>query len=146
MKKVLIPLALFIVVTGFATVYDYTKGGRPLSAVLLPENEVPPCTAQSGGSGTFEMTVNPGQGIITYELTAENIDPALFAHIHRGEAGVVGGVVVPLNAPTGGYSSGEYTVSKELAKEILKNPEEFYVNVHNAICPAGAIRGQLSKK
>lgn len=70
MKKVLIPLAVFVVVTGFVATYDDAKGGRPLSAVLLPENEVPPCTAQSGGSGTFEMTLNPGQGIITYELTA----------------------------------------------------------------------------
>ncbi|HUF02221.1 MAG TPA: CHRD domain-containing protein [Gaiellaceae bacterium] len=30
-----------------------------------------------------------------------------------------------------------------LAQEILANPSEFYVNVHNADYPGGAIRGQL---
>jgi hypothetical protein len=29
------------------------------------------------------------------------------------------------------------------AQEILANPEDFYVNVHNAEHPSGAVRGQL---
>jgi hypothetical protein len=32
-----------------------------------------------------------------------------------------------------------------LAKDILKDPADYYVNVHNAEYPAGALRGQLSK-
>jgi hypothetical protein len=34
---------------------------------------------------------------------------------------------------------------RELILEIIQNPEAFYVNVHNADFPAGAVRGQLSK-
>jgi hypothetical protein len=30
-------------------------------------------------------------------------------------------------------------------KRIRQNPENFYVNVHNADFPDGAVRGQLSK-
>jgi hypothetical protein len=54
-------------------------------------------------------------------------------------------VVVPLAPPTGGSSSGCAEVSRELALAILKSPSDYYVNVHNAEFPAGALRGQLSK-
>jgi hypothetical protein len=35
------------------------------------------------------------------------------------------------------------TVSREEARDIVKNPENYYVNVHNAEFPGGALRGQL---
>jgi hypothetical protein len=56
-----------------------------------------------------------------------------------------GPVVVPLAPPTDGTSSGCAEVSREFALAILKSPSDYYVNVHNAEFPAGALRGQLSK-
>ena len=50
-------------------------------------------------------------------------------------AGIVLGLVVAACV-----SAGE-----DLIKEIRQNPANYYVNVHNADFPDGAIRGQLSK-
>jgi hypothetical protein len=40
--------------------------------------------------------------------------------------------------------SGCVETNNDLAREIKRNPASFYVNLHNAEFPAGAIRGQLS--
>jgi CHRD domain len=48
--------------------------------------------------------------------------------------------VVPLPE---GETSGCTTIVDDLAAAISADPEDFYVNVHNAEFPAGAIRGQL---
>lgn len=143
MKQFFFLFLIAFAVSSFTTT-SINNGGRPLSAVLLGSNEVPNM-GDPDGSGTFEMTINPGQGTLTYELDVTGIEPATMAHIHRGEAGVAGGVVVTLIPPTDGSSSGTISISKALAKEIMKNPEAYYVNVHNAEYPGGALRGQLSK-
>lgn len=65
------------------------------------------------------------------------------AHIHVGAAGVAGSIVVPLGTA---YSRrGCTTATKELIDAILANAKGYYVNVHNASYPGGAIRGQLKK-
>jgi hypothetical protein len=118
--------------------------GRTLSATLTGAAEVPG-PGDPDGSGTATLTVNPGLGQICYELSVSGIAPATAAHIHVGAVTVAGPVVVPLEPPTGGTSSGCAEVSRELALAILKSPSDYYVNVHNAEFPAGALRGQLSK-
>jgi hypothetical protein len=51
-----------------------------------------------------------------------------------------------LTAPSTGTSTGCVdNVSVALIKELRQTPEKFYVNVHNAEFPNGAIRGQLGK-
>jgi hypothetical protein len=94
------------------------------------------------------ITVNPGQEEVCWEIKAAGIDlPATGAHIHVGAVGTAppNNVVVTLSAPdASGFSSGCTTVDRDLALEILKNPENYYVNVHNEAFPTGAIRGQLS--
>jgi len=119
-------------------------GGRPLYATLTGAAEVPG-PGDPDGAGVFVVTLNQGQGEICYTLAVTGIDPARAAHIHRGTESEAGPVVVGLVPPTSGASSACLAVSPELIKAIRKNPENYYVNVHNAVYPAGAIRGQLSK-
>lgn len=119
-------------------------GGRRLSTVLTGAAERPG-PGDPDGTGTAELRVNPGQREICYTLTVSGIDPARAAHIHEAPVSAPGPIVVELAAPTDGSSSGCVTVSRELALDILRNPEDYYVNVHNAPFPAGALRGQLAR-
>lgn len=118
--------------------------GRPLSTTLTGAAEIPG-PGDPDGSGEVFMTLNYGQGEICYQLSVSDIAPATAAHIHVGPAGVAGPVVVGLVAPTSGVSSACASVDRDLIKAITHDPSNYYVNVHNAPFPAGAIRGQLSK-
>lgn len=76
------------------------------------------------------------------------------AHIHRGKAGENGPVVANLAWPQDGqaadcldarlrpaqFPGGE---GDSVVADILANPENYYVNVHNTEFPSGAVRGQL---
>ena len=120
------------------------QGGRQLTTTLTGEQEVP-VKGDPDGIGFATVTVNPGQGVLCYELSVSGIAPATAAHIHEAPPGVAGPVVVELLPPTDGSSSDCIQVGRALAKEILQDPADYYVNVHNTEFPAGALRGQLSK-
>jgi hypothetical protein len=141
MKRVL----LFISVVAIALVAYGDDGGRPFSTTLIGANEVPG-PGDPDGSGEAALQLNPGLQQICFQLTVSDIAAPTAAHIHKAPAGVAGPVVVPLTPPpTSGSSSNCLSVDRDLTLDIIQHPEEYYVNVHNAEFPAGAIRGQLSK-
>lgn len=120
-------------------------GGRPLTATLTGSAEVPG-PGDPDGTGTALVTLNRGQREVCFHLTVSDIATATAAHIHEGAAGVAGDVVVGLAPPADGESSGcAPDVDAALIDDIRKHPADYYVNVHNADFPAGAVRGQLSK-
>ncbi len=119
------------------------QGGRQLTTTLTGDEEVP-VLGDPDGMGFATVTVNPGQGVLCYELSVSGIAPATAAHIHEAPVGMAGPVVVGLQPPTDGSSSGCIDVGRDLAKEILQDPADYYVNVHNAEFRGGALRGQLS--
>ncbi len=86
-----------------------------------------------------------GGGVVCYVLEVENIETATAAHIHEGVAGQNGPVVLSLTAPATGESAGCIdTGDADLAADItLRESAEYYVNVHNAEYPGGAVRAQL---
>lgn len=119
--------------------------GRKLQASLTGAAEVPG-PGDPDGSGTADITVNPGQNQVCYKLSVANIAAATMAHIHEAGPTAAGPVRVTLGTPSAaGTSAGCVTVARALALEILKSPADYYVNVHNAQFPGGAVRGQLAK-
>ena len=133
-------------IAGAAVSAPVTEGGKKVSTTLTGAAEVPG-PGDPDGSGSVSATVNPGQGRLCYELSATGIVTPTAAHIHTGTPTQAGPVLVALATPTGSTtftSSGCITsLSRENLDAIRKSPQAFYVNVHNADFPSGAIRGQL---
>ena len=119
------------------------QGGRPLKTTLLGPNEVPPAPNTSSGSAV--MTVNVGQGQLCYAIEFITTETVVAAHIHHAAAGAVAPPLIPLSAPVSGSSSGCAEVDRDVLRDILLNPQDYYLNVHTTAHPAGAGRGQLTR-
>ena len=119
------------------------SGATTLFTVMTGAQENP--AADPDGFGIAIVRVNPSTGQICYLLAVARIAPATLAHIHRGPRGVNGPVVVPLEAPTSGFAADCTTAAPALAADIAGRPNQYYVNVHNANFPGGAVRGQLHR-
>jgi hypothetical protein len=142
-KAAVFLLICALAVAAVSTGAEAANGGRPLRTPLVGAEEVPG-PGDPDGSGSATLRLNPGRERICFQLTVEDVAPITAAHIHEAPAGDAGGVVVGLNPPpTDGDSSGCVHADRELILEIMQDPEAYYVNVHNAEHPAGALRGQL---
>ncbi len=122
-------------------------GGRPFTVALSGAAEVPG-PGDPDASGTASLSLNPGREEVCLDVDWADVDGTVTAaHIHVGDATVAGPVVVPLfsGAFAGTDSvSGCVDADRELILEIIRNPENYYVNVHSIPgFAAGAIRGQL---
>lgn len=125
------------------TLLRATSGGRAFAVALTGETEIP--AGDPVATGTATVRLRAGQGQLCYQLAAKNLPAAVAAHIHKAASGATGPVVVPLNTPdAAGTSSGCASVARTLVTAILADPASYYVNVHTAEFPAGAVRGQLT--
>jgi hypothetical protein len=122
-------------------------GDRAIFAVLTGAKEVDVNGEHHGdpnGRGSFSATLDGRQ--LCYGIAVKNINNPVAAHIHRGGPKVAGPVIQALEQPaTGdpGASSACVQISRSLARGLRRNPSRFYVNVHTADLPNGAVRGQL---
>ena len=117
--------------------------GNRFQAQLSGASEVPP--GDPDGTGMARISINDDSNRICTDLEVRMISDVTAAHIHRGAAGVNGPVVVTLDPPDDNDSDDCDTADDALIDEIRHNPSAFYVNVHTADYPDGAIRGQIAE-
>ena len=145
-----------------------TTGPIQFTAQLSPANEVPAIQGvEAGGRGFVIVTFNvprdnsggvTGAGTATFEIqTASFPDDsvAVAAHIHPGEAGRNGGVLVSTGLTPGDpIDLGPNSVTRTLtapvtqvdATNIVANPGAYYFNVHTSRNGSGVMRGQLIRQ
>ena len=119
-------------------------GGQAMSPVvsakLTGKTEIP--AGDANGSGIVVLHLNAKKGQACWDFAkVKNIGAPQAAHIHKGKAGKAGPVVIPLGAAY--KTKGCIAAPKATIVAIESNPNAYYVNIHNAKYPAGAIRGQL---
>ena len=140
-------IAAAALVLGISTSVSAQGGDRAIFAVMTGAKEVDVNGEHHGdpnGRGSFSATLDGRQ--LCYGIQVKNINDPVAAHIHRGGKDVAGPVVQPLEQPaTGdpGASSACIRISRSLARGLRRRPGRYYVNVHTADLPNGAVRGQL---
>lgn len=107
-----------------------------------PEEVPGPGDADGIGEGWLSLDNENNQ--LCWAITLSGIDfPATAAHIHIGEVGESGPPVIPMTPPADGNWAGCVEAEAQVIADIEANPPGFYVNVHTAPFPQGAVRGNL---
>lgn len=135
-----LPILLIAAVAALPATAAVTK----FQAQLTGAAEVPGPGADKG-MGEATLTFDSDKGQVCYMLHAMGADTPTMAHIHKGAAGTAGGPVVSLAAPANGMSEGCAPLAADLLADIVAHPADYYVNVHTAQFPRGAMRGQIAK-
>ncbi len=138
-------LMLLMVCLVFVVSVVALQGGSPMSITLTGKAEVPG-PGDDDGTGTANLTMNQEKSEVCYEINVSGVDAPGAAHIHEGAADKAGPPVVDFKPQfKDNTAKGCVSADKELLKKISASPANYYVNVHNAAFPKGAVRGQLTK-
>lgn len=158
MKRFGIALLAAVVLVGVVSAYtgSAAQGYPVLVAAMNGDKEVSSEGEQGvgdqDGTGSARITLKSDMAEVCFRLRWRNIAAPTMAHVHEGGPNQSGPPVVTLFAqdnplPATLLSVGGCVddVDAALINRIRRNPDDFYVNVHNSDFPGGAIRGQLRK-
>jgi hypothetical protein len=108
-----------------------------------------PSDGDPGGSGSFSVALDPALSQACFELdvTLTDLagDPPTAVDIHDSTTGDPSDVVLALavGVDGAGHASGCVAASAPLVSAMLAAPNNYYVDVHTAGYPGGAVRGWL---
>ena len=120
------------------------RADRVLLWTQLSGANAVPQPGDPDGFGFGAFTVDDATNQVCVAIVDRNIAPSTAAHVHIAPAGQVGGPAVHFAPPTPGYSYSCSPASQAVIDGLLSTPQNYYLNVHNAEFPRGAIRGQLA--
>lgn len=167
MKRILIVAAIVIVLGGALAMAQGFFGA--FNGTLIGYEEVP--AVSTTGNATFRSELSPFGNTMNWELTYLSLEGNITqAHIHLGQKGVNGGIMVFLcsnlgNGPAGtqpcpappanirgtfsatdviGGAAAQGVAVGEYA-EVLRAMRSgvTYVNIHSSIWPGGEVRSQI---
>ena len=170
MKRIAILAGLALALPAMA---DNGQSGAPLRATLIGYQEVP--SVNTVAEGAFEARIARDEKSVDYTLVYSGLQGTVTqSHIHFGQPGVVGSIIVwlcgtttnpgPAGTPTcpgaGGTVSGTFAAPNVLASSTTQQLKAgdldalieamragvAYVNVHSSLSPGGEIRGRLSAR
>ncbi|HSL18231.1 MAG TPA: CHRD domain-containing protein [Methylomirabilota bacterium] len=101
------------------------------------------------GDGHGVAAVGVDGSTVHYYIWVTDVATPTAAHIHSGVAGAGGGIAVDFEASFTEVANNTYVATGSVAAgagataDLVDTPAAFYVNVHNADHPAGAVRGQV---
>ncbi len=131
--------ALAVVAAGLLAAAPAAEAALIQFTVPLTGAEEFPGPGDPDGSGTATLWFRASTNEVTWSIVIDGVAlPVAAAHIHQAPAGVAG----PVRVDFMGQLTGGPLANANVAA-ILAGPTGWYVNVHNADFPAGAIRGQL---
>lgn len=113
---------------------------QSLTLTLTGDAEVP----GPGSSGTAQARLDYDGDQLCVEGTTDGVGPITAAHIHAGVAGESGPPVVSLPIETDG--DGPFQGCEVVGAEggvVFVDPASYYLNLHTAEFPDGAVRAQL---
>ena len=108
-----------------------------------------PTGGDAAGSGESYVVVDTTTGRVCTVVVVRGVAAVIAAHIHKAPAGAIGPHAIDLNTPVDHGTGTAYSVTctleaPALVADLIANPAGYYVNVHSAGRPLGALRGQLS--
>ncbi|MCC3650614.1 CHRD domain-containing protein [Streptomyces sp. S07_1.15] len=142
---------------GAATTGDTHGGGAVTGRAHLDGAQEVPGPGDPDGRGWFRFKADGDK--LCYSLRVRRVETPTAAHIHFGPKGEAGPIAVALKTPpedgkVRGCIRAQEHQNPANANRVLtfwelqgikKDTFVFYVNVHNAEFPAGAVRGQLKR-
>jgi hypothetical protein len=142
---VLLAMALLLAAVVGATTSASAGAGPVVLTTMLSGDQEVPGPGDPDGMGRARISLYTDLDIACWRIRAIGIElPGTGAHIHVGEYGISGGIVITLAAPDeSGLSQGCSSADGATIDAVVADPAGYYVNVHNIPYPAGAIRGQL---
>jgi hypothetical protein len=133
--------------TGAAPSTGQFVAPRLVTTVATGSQEVG-VVGDADGTATVQVVLIPSQNRACIIALARNVSlPATLVHIHNAPAGSNGPVAIDFTSVARQNAiAGVITGCVENANvtAIAQDPSKYYVNLHTADFPKGAVRGQLS--
>ena len=96
------------------------------------------------GSGQARVSLHSGKNLMCVALTTSGIAPVTSVHLHEVSP-TAPDPVVATPPPDSSGSPSCVPLDPHVLRTVRKNPNGYYLEVHNAEFPDGALRGYLSK-